>query len=74
MSYSLYLIHAPIINPVRNLLARVIPVSSPWFVVPLLAALGSGVASAWLFYQWIEAPFERWRKSRRWLSLAPSSA
>lgn len=63
ISYSLYLVHAPIISPMRNLLSRVIPPGSPWFILAILASAGAGLAGACLFYRWVEAPLELWRKS-----------
>lgn len=63
MSYSLYLTHVSIISPLRNLLSRIISPSSPWFSLPIFVSLGASIGGAWLFYRWVEAPVERWRKS-----------
>jgi peptidoglycan/LPS O-acetylase OafA/YrhL len=80
MSYSVYLIHAPIVSAARNLLSRLIPASSVWFLFPILAAALLALGGAWAFYRWVEAPLERWRKSLVWLHrpssirIAPPSA
>lgn len=63
MSYSLYLIHEPVITHTRNLLARVFPMKSASFLVPMAVAGLAGLGAAWLFYRWVESPIERWRKS-----------
>ncbi len=73
MSYSLYLVHAPIISPARNLLSRLVAPSSPWFILPILFCIGVSLVGAALFYRWVEAPVERWRRSLRWLHQTSSS-
>jgi peptidoglycan/LPS O-acetylase OafA/YrhL len=63
-SYSLYLIHVPFISPGMNLLHRLMPDSAPhqaWIPVALTAL---SLIPAWLFYRWVETPFEQWRRRR----------
>jgi peptidoglycan/LPS O-acetylase OafA/YrhL len=63
LSYSLYLIHAPVVSATRNFIARLIPIGSPWFLPCILLSIIVGLVAGWLFFGWIEAPLERWRKS-----------
>ena len=63
MSFSLYLIHAPVVTHVRNLLARLVSPTSPWFAGVIILATAAGCAAGWLFFKRIEEPLERWRKS-----------
>ncbi len=64
MSYSIYLVHAPVISPVINLLRRQIPASSPYFLVPIFVAGAAGLATAGFFYRFVECRVEQWRKTR----------
>jgi len=58
-SYSLYLIHVPVLSPLRNVLGRLIPIQSPLF----LFAIALCIAAGRLFFRRIETPSESWRKS-----------
>jgi exopolysaccharide production protein ExoZ len=70
ISYSLYLVHAPIVGKARNLGFSLYPASAAGaFWVPLAACAVAVVAAA-VFHHLVEAPFERLR--RRLLS-RPSS-
>lgn len=64
-SYSLYLIHAPIIGRARNLLGRWWTPDDPWARWILFACCLLTVAAAWLFYRLIELRSEAYRKSLR---------
>jgi len=62
-SYSLYLVHAPIVSKFRNLFSRHWQPMDPGAVWVPVAACGLAVAVAWLFYQQVELRTEAWRKS-----------
>lgn len=68
-SYSLYLIHVPILSRLINLGRRIVPADSPTFAILVGTALATTLTSAWLFSRLIEAPLERWRRRPR-VSLA----
>jgi len=63
-SYSLYLIHLAVLSPFMNLAQRVVRPSHLLFGVVWLAALSVSVAAGWCLNHWVEAPVERWRKTR----------
>lgn len=68
VSYSLFLIHFPVLVLVASVWSRM-GWTSPWAgVAGLLAAFGLSVAAAMAFFRWIEAPagrlVKRLRKSR----------
>ena len=62
-SYSLYLIHVPVLSPFLNLAARFAPVDSPAFIGAWLAGLALAIVSGWLLYRLVEAPLESWRRN-----------
>ncbi|HXN36062.1 MAG TPA: acyltransferase, partial [Opitutaceae bacterium] len=62
ISYSLYLVHVPVISPVENLLGRWIPSASPWFIVVWAFALAMALVGAKCLNSFVEMPVERWRK------------
>jgi peptidoglycan/LPS O-acetylase OafA/YrhL len=63
-SYSLYLIHLPIISPMQNLLHRLLPDADHRTWIPVV--LGTvAVFSAWVLYRWAERPLESWRRHSR---------
>ena len=64
-SYSLYLVHLPIISPARNLIARVWPVSAPSFIIVVALLVLAAIAAGWIFYRCVESPVERLRKAYR---------
>ena len=63
ISYSLYLVHVPVISPVENLLGRWIPSASPWFVIVWALAIAMAIAAAKCLNYFVETPVERWRRS-----------
>ncbi len=63
-SYSLYLIHLPIISPMQNLLHRLLTAPDHRAWIPVV--LGTvAVLSAWVLYRWVERPLESWRRHSR---------
>lgn len=64
-SYSLYLIHAPIVGKTRNLLGRLWSPDDPRALGLQCAGCLLAVAAAWLFYRLIELRSEAYRKSPR---------
>lgn len=62
-SYSLYLIHIPLISPAQNLLHRLLPDAANHAWIPLFLVLFA-LPPAWLFFKWVEQPFESWRHKR----------
>lgn len=64
ISYSLYLLHVPFGGAWKNLLSRVITPESPGFLFLQASYWAVSIASAFLFYRWIEAPWEKIRKTR----------
>jgi exopolysaccharide production protein ExoZ len=62
ISYSLYLIHIPLISPFLNLMGRWIPSSSPWFIAVWISAIALAIAGAKCLNRFVEAPVESWRK------------
>lgn len=64
-SYSLYLVHAPLVGKFRNLVQRWCSPSDPAaFLVPTVATL-LAIAGAALFYRVIESRTEAWRRRTR---------
>ena len=62
LSYSLYLIHVPLMSPTLNLLGRWIPSASPWFLAAWVFAVALAVAGAKCLNHFVELPFESWRR------------
>ncbi len=63
MSYSLYLLHVPVVSPLNNLLARFIAPTSPGYLLSIALAMVASVAAARLFFARLETPSENWRRS-----------
>jgi peptidoglycan/LPS O-acetylase OafA/YrhL len=64
-SYSLYLVHAPIVVAMHHLLTEGrVPVGAPTLVVLLGVAATLSVGFAWLFASVFELPFQRHRSAR----------
>ncbi|MFI5357302.1 MAG: acyltransferase family protein [Opitutales bacterium] len=64
MSYSLYLIHLPVLSPYLNLVQRAVAPSQFTFIVCWLGGLALTLLAARAVYHWGEAPIERWRRAK----------
>ncbi len=62
-SYSLYLIHVPVLSPQMNLAARLVPPSHATFSLLWLAALALTFTAAEGFHRLVETPLETWRRN-----------
>jgi exopolysaccharide production protein ExoZ len=62
VSYSLYLVHVPLVSSLENLLGRWVPSRSNWFIAVWVLGLAVAIAGAKLLNQYVELPFERWRR------------
>ncbi|WP_438482677.1 acyltransferase family protein [Oleiharenicola lentus] len=62
-SYSLYLVHAPVVGKLRNLASRSWPASRPGSLWVILVACAVAVVVAWYFFKLVEQRSERWRKA-----------
>ena len=71
ISYSLYLIHVPILSPLMNLAARLLPTTSYGFVLAWFMAVVTAFVAAFGFNRLIESRCEKWR--RRLVSRETSS-
>jgi peptidoglycan/LPS O-acetylase OafA/YrhL len=60
-SYSLYLVHAPIVVAVGLVVARVVPHGVPMLVVLFATAVPLSICFAWWFARVFELPFQRHR-------------
>jgi peptidoglycan/LPS O-acetylase OafA/YrhL len=65
-SYSLYLVHAPLVGKFRNLLGRRWPVADPHSLWVPTFACGIAIFTAWCFYNLVERRTEIFR--RKYLS------
>jgi peptidoglycan/LPS O-acetylase OafA/YrhL len=63
-SYSLYLVHVTVLSPFLNLAQRFVPPDHLAFAAIWLVAVALGIGAGRLLYVWVEAPVERWRKTR----------
>ncbi len=63
-SYSLYLSHIPIGNPLKNLLGRLFPKDSHQYGIHIVVFI-TVIAAAWFLYKFAEQPLENWRRNRR---------
>ena len=61
-SYSIYLIHIPVMSPIMNLAKRLLPIESTAFMFVWLAQLALGVGAGLLFYLFVERQCERFRR------------
>lgn len=72
-SYSIYLVHVPVMSPAMNLARRHIPVDSGYLALAWLAHLGLGLAAGLIFYKFVEIPVIR-RLLRKPTGTATASA
>ncbi len=63
ISYSLYLVHVPVLGRILNLGQRVIPTGSLSFVVLWSTAISAALLVGFLFNRWIEHPMESLRRT-----------
>jgi peptidoglycan/LPS O-acetylase OafA/YrhL len=63
-SYSLYLVHAPLLSRTQNLATRWVRPDTAGFFAVWLASLVLALGGAWAFYLCVEGPLERWRHRR----------
>ncbi|MFO0812733.1 MAG: acyltransferase [Gemmatales bacterium] len=63
-SYSLYLIHFPLMNRVQKLFARFVDIDHHlgWALVSFITAMAIALVTAWLFSLVIEVPSIRWSR------------
>ena len=62
LSYSLYLIHVPLVSAFENLLGRWVHSSSNWFILVWVLAMALAIAGATMLNRLVELPAERWRR------------
>ncbi len=62
LSYSLYLVHVPLISSFENLLGRWVPPSSNGFIAVWALGVALAVAGAAVLNRLVEQPAERWRR------------
>ncbi len=60
-SYSLYLVHMPLLSRAQNLVGRWVQPEMPLFAIAWVACLLLTLVGCWLFYRYIEQPLENWR-------------
>ncbi len=64
-SFSLYLVHVPVLTRVMNLGSRFVAPSSPWFALLWLGGVAAAVGAAWVFWVLVERRAEANRFARR---------
>lgn len=64
-SYSLYLIHAPVVTKFRNLLGRRWAATDSHSLWIPLVGCGLAIVAAWCFYRVVEQRTEKWRQKYR---------
>ncbi len=62
ISYSVYLIHVPVMSAWQNLAARFVAPSSALFILVWVGGLALALAASWLFARAVEMPLLRWRR------------
>ncbi len=61
-SYSVFLLHIPVMSPVLNLAKRLLPTTGVAFLLVWVLHILLGFAGGLLFYRWVERPLEAWRR------------
>lgn len=75
ISYSLYLVHAPVSVHVVNLTLRLAGAGAGGRTLALALAFGSAIGAAWLLHLYVERPAQRWSSAlgyKRRHAAAPS--
>jgi peptidoglycan/LPS O-acetylase OafA/YrhL len=62
ISYSLYLVHLPLITPFQNLLGRWVSTKSTWFLLIWGGEFVLAIVGAYWMNRWVDAPVNRWRR------------
>ncbi len=65
ISYSLYLVHAPVGVRLVNLAKRLPAGGLALEIVIAFSALSLSLVAAWIWYRWIERPSQRWSSAVR---------
>ncbi len=65
ISYSLYLVHLVVVSKIMNLSKRIVEVDSLWVLAVVLTATAAAIIAGAIFYRFVEAPLEVWRKGWR---------
>lgn len=61
-SYSIYLMHVPVMSPLRNLASRFASPSDGVFMVVWIAQIAAGIGAGIVFHRFVESPCERLRR------------
>ncbi|MDX6766274.1 MAG: acyltransferase [Candidatus Methylacidiphilales bacterium] len=61
ISYSVYLVHLPVMSPAHNLAHRYISTNSPSYLFFWLGHVLLGLAAGWCFFRLVERPLENFR-------------
>jgi peptidoglycan/LPS O-acetylase OafA/YrhL len=64
-SYSLYLIHAPLLVRMNDVVHRLVSPGSPWLILVFTAMWCLAVLGGYCFYRICEVPLEKWRRHSR---------
>lgn len=62
ISYSLYLIHVPLLSPLENLMGRWVHRDSLWFICGWLLAITITLIGATYLNRFVETPADQWRR------------
>lgn len=62
-SYSIYLVHVPVMSPLRNLIVRHISLASHTYLLACLGIILAGITAGLIFHRIVELPLERFRRS-----------
>ncbi len=62
ISYSLYLVHGPVISRFNNLGMRWFPPETDSYVILWVSVITMSIAASWIFHHLAERPLEVWRR------------
>jgi peptidoglycan/LPS O-acetylase OafA/YrhL len=65
ISYSLYLVHLIVVSKIMNISKRFVSIDSLWVLPAVLFATAAAILTGAVFYRFVEAPLEEWRKGLR---------